>query len=108
MFPGLKEQWRRLREDPPGQRFRKRYERRKSERRSPFMRVAWTVVALLLIVAGIAGIPLPGPGIVLIAVGLAVLAEESRVIAKLCDRIEVAIRRLIPGVRKTPVKSEKH
>jgi uncharacterized protein (TIGR02611 family) len=94
MLDRLKAQWSHLARDPPGKRFRMRYERRKRERRSPFVRVAWTVAALLLVVAGIVALPLPGPGSVVIVIGLAVLAQESLALARLCDRAEVALRGL--------------
>ena len=97
MIRKLKEQWRELRKAPPGCRFRKRYERRKQERKTPLARIGWTVLAALLIAIGIVALPLPGPGTVVIAVGLALLAQESLIVAKLCDRLEVAIRRLMPA-----------
>lgn len=104
MLGNLKQRWRHVRSDPPGQRFRKYYERRAKDRGSPFVRIAWSLVALMLILAGIVAIPLPGPGFIVIGVGLALLAGESLMIAKLCDQAELAIRRLLPARRKLSTK----
>ena len=97
MIRKLKEQWRELRESPPGSRFRLRYERRKRERETPLARIGWTVLAVLLVLLGIVALPLPGPGMAVIALGLALLAQESLAVAKLCDRLELAIRRVVPA-----------
>ena len=97
MIRKLKEQWRELRAAPPGKRFRLRYERRATERKTPGARIAWTALAVVLILAGIVALPLPGPGMVVIAAGLALLAQESLTVAKLCDRLELAIRKRVPN-----------
>jgi len=93
MIRKLKEQWRELRSAPPGKRFRLRYEKRSRERGSPAARIAWSALSVLLILAGIVALPLPGPGFVPIAIGLALLAQESAGVARFCDRAEVAIRK---------------
>ena len=91
----LREQWRELREAPAGKRFRLRYEGRARERKTVWARVLWSALAVILIVAGIVALPLPGPGTVVIALGLALLAQESLVVARFCDRAELAIRKLL-------------
>jgi hypothetical protein len=95
MIRKLKTQWRELLKAPPGKRFRLRYERRTGERKTFFARFGWSALAVLLIVAGIVALPLPGPGTVVIGVGLALLAQESLTVAKLCDRLEMAIRKRV-------------
>jgi hypothetical protein len=95
MIRTLKKQWRELLDSPPGRRFRMRYERRARERKTPAARVAWSAFAVLLIAGGIVALPLPGPGMVVIAAGLALLAQESLTVAKLCDRAELAIRKRV-------------
>ena len=97
MIRKLREQWRELRRAPPGKRFFLRYERRKRERKSPVARIGWTALAVVLIIAGIIALPLPGPGFIPIGIGLALLAQESAAVARFCDRTELAIRKLIPG-----------
>jgi hypothetical protein len=95
MIRKLKEQWRELREAPPGKRFSLRYERRAKQRETPAARIGWSALAVLLILAGLVALPLPGPGTVVMAAGLALLAQESLTVAKLCDRLELAIRKRV-------------
>ena len=97
MIRSLKEQWRELRRAPPGKRFCQRYERRARERKSPAARIGWSALAVVLILLGIVFLPLPGPGFIPIGLGLALLAQESAVVARFCDRAELAIRKLVPG-----------
>jgi hypothetical protein len=42
----------------------------------------------------------PGPGIPILAIGLALLAQESAAMARLLDRTELRLRRLWKCVRK--------
>ena len=91
----LKDQWHQLRKAPAGKRFRLRYEHRARERKTLWTRILWSGLAAVLIAAGIVALPLPGPGTVVIALGLALLAQESLVVARFCDRAELAIRKLL-------------
>ena len=111
MLEKLKARWRPLVEDKPGHRFQNRYERRHKGRSSPrAMRVGWSVLAVLLILVGIVGLPLPGPGILVIAAGLALLAEESRTISRFLDRSEIWLRGAIKGLfpRRRTEASRRH
>ena len=101
MLGKLRQQWQELQEAPPGKRFRERYERRARERKTLWRRVLWSALAVVIIVAGIVALPLPGPGMIVIAAGLALLAQESLVVARFCDRLELAMRNLYSRVRKT-------
>jgi hypothetical protein len=42
----------------------------------------------------------PGPGIPILAVGLALVAQESAAMARLLDRAEIRLRRLWKRLRK--------
>ena len=73
--------------------------RRRKERhqqRSKFYRVPFALVGVLILVAGLAlAVPgVPGPGILLVAVGLGMLALEfdraERLLEKILDRVEEA------------------
>jgi hypothetical protein len=100
MLANLKKDWRSLLADAPGERFRNRYKRRAKERKSPMARIAWSAASLVLILAGIVALPLPGPGMVVIAAGLGLLASESLTVARACDRIELWLRALFASRRK--------
>jgi hypothetical protein len=79
---------------PAIERLRRRKERHK--RRSKIYRVPFALTGMLIIVAGLAlSLPgVPGPGLLLIALGLAMLALEfdraERLLEKILDRVEAA------------------
>ena len=79
---------------PAIERLRRRKERHKQ--RSKVYRVPFALVGALIIVAGLAlSLPgIPGPGILLIAVGLGMLALEfdraERLLERIIDRVEDA------------------
>ena len=61
----------------------------------------------VLLIAGVILLPLPGPGILVIALALAVLAGEFAWARKLLDRIKhqvekLRLKRSPPGRRDTP------
>jgi Putative transmembrane protein (PGPGW) len=88
----LRDQWREFRNDAPGTRFARRYQRHGKVR-------TWWQIALRLIgaiVAMLAGLVMlitPGPGLLLLVIGAGLLAEESILVARTLDRFEVWIRR---------------
>jgi len=98
LFEQLKKDWKIVRETQPGNRFQARYRYR--EYQSPSSRVK----RVLKIIFGIALIPLgillwfvPGPGWLVIFIGLALLAGSSKTLSRLLDRAELFIRRIIAG-----------
>lgn len=102
MIERIKQGWRDLRHGEPGRRFRARYERRRQQGRSSIVR-KWTVIALgvLITLAGIVFLPLPGPGMLIIAFGLLLMAEESRGIANALDALELRVRGVIARYRSS-------
>jgi UPF0716 family protein affecting phage T7 exclusion len=88
----LKKAWRELKRGKPGRRFSERYER--GRRRGTARK--WLLIAggALLALAGIVLLPLPGPGMLVIAVGLLLIAEESRATARALDWLERKARSL--------------
>ena len=62
------------------------------------MKTVKLLLGILLIAVGIFLLAVPGPGLVVILVGLGVLASGSRVVARLLDRLEVLARK---GWQKT-------
>ena len=59
-------------------------------------RIVKIVVGFALLVAGVVLLPLPGPGLLLIALGLAVLAAEFAWARNLLNRIKHQVERLRP------------
>jgi hypothetical protein len=89
--------WRVFRELEPGHRFQTRYhnhrERRERGETSRYGRLLNLVGGPILIVAGIAFLPTPGPSYIIIVVGLWMLAGELLSLARFLDRAEVGLRR---------------
>jgi len=54
----------------------------------------------LLIAAGLFMLVAPGPGILVLVIGCALVAGESQPIARFLDAAEVRIRRAISALRK--------
>jgi hypothetical protein len=94
MWDGLKRQWCELRSAPPGRRFQERYERNRLARvqQSKVRRLVQLAIGVWLIKAGIILCFLPGPGIPLLVLGAAVLAERSLRMARALDWTEMKIR----------------
>ena len=86
----LKQEWRRFKDDSPGERFEKH--RQRMERQSRWHHVLRGFAGGALIIVGIALLFLPGPGILGIIFGFALLAGMSRKIAGVMDRIEPRVR----------------
>ena len=100
MIAALKKSWKEISHGEPGKRFQARYrQKRKSSGKGkrPFVLGA----AIVLIVAGAALLFVPGPGSVLIVIGAAFLAEESLIAARVLDRAEVQLRKLIASASAT-------
>jgi len=83
-----------------------RYERRSHHRKSPVARLAWTIAGIVAVVGGIVLMPAPGPGIPVVLVGAAILAEESLYVARALDWCELKLRgrsgRGSPKRRRSP------
>ena len=92
MFGKLERQWQDLMRAKPGERFRNRYYGRKKERPSPLVKCVYVVLGILLVLAGIVLLPAPGPGMLVVLVGAAMLARESLVVARACDSAELKLR----------------
>ena len=85
--------WDRFVHSEPGQRFQERYRRMQQEKGSAWKRCAIVCGGILLCLVGLFFMAVPGPGIPIFAVGLALIAQESAAIARLLDRAELRLRR---------------
>ena len=77
----------------PGRRFRERYRRKTSSERGRLARYACILAGIGLTMVGVFFLAVPGPGIPILAVGLALVAQESKAMARLLDRAEIRLRR---------------
>ena len=91
--------WQELKRGRPGHRFQGRYER---HTQGGVLR-KWLVIAggVLLIVAGVVFLPLPGPGVLIILSGGLLMAEESLAAARALDWIELRIRSVFSSPRRS-------
>jgi hypothetical protein len=100
MFKDLQKTWHHFRDAEPGKRFLLHYRRHKSGKRSKAAAIGYMLLGVVLVAAGVLGLIVPGPGLLGIALGVAVLAQESEKASKLLDRIEVWIRKQVGAFRR--------
>jgi hypothetical protein len=84
----LRQQWKHFIAVPSGRRFITRYRERRGQRGGLLRKGLIVGAGLLLMLAGAAMLVLPGPGLVALVVGAAFIAEESRIAARMLDRID--------------------
>lgn len=87
MFNGLREHFRGFLASRSGTRFR-RHHRRRQVRPHLLHTILAVGGGLLLIVAGIVMLVLPGPGLLVMVIGAALIAGESLLVARLLDRVD--------------------
>lgn len=95
MTISLREQWRRFAARPAGRRFQMRW-RANREKPSGLARKLLLIGAGIgLLIVGIAMLVLPGPGILVMIIGAALIAQESLFAARLLDRADQWIARVV-------------
>jgi hypothetical protein len=78
----------------PGRRFQERYRRMQGRKGSAWKRCAFVIGGVLLVLVGLFFCAVPGPGIPILAAGLALIAQESKVLARALDKTELRLRRI--------------
>jgi hypothetical protein len=92
-----KREWKRFRNDTPGERFVQQRDRMR--RKPPAIRWLGTILGGLLVAAGVVLLIVPGPGIPLIAIGAALVATQSRSLARGLDWVELRLRGIVSSLR---------
>lgn len=100
MTESLRDQWRRFAALPSGQRFQQRYRQHREKPAGMLRKIIIIAAGLVLVVLGLAMLVLPGPGVLAIVMGAALIAEESLVAARVLDRIDLWISRRIARWRE--------
>ena len=97
MLDHLKEDWRHLKHGEPGQRFKDRYylSQRRNRSRITFWRVFNIGAGSGIALGGLLMVIAPGPGWLAIFLGLGMLSGELLAVARILDKIEVQLRKLI-------------
>jgi hypothetical protein len=80
-----------LRASAPGRRFEDAHERHRITNHA--VRLTVLTVGLALAIAGAVTFWVPGPNFVIVFLGLAIVAGQWRLAARMFDRLEVALRR---------------
>lgn len=97
----MKGAWRRFRTLPPGSRFHQSYLQHQRKHKSPTSRIAVMGGGVLLVVAGIVALVVPGPGLLTIALGAGLIARESVHLSHSLDRVELWLRRRLAWVMRS-------
>ena len=94
MFEEWKREWKAFEKAPAGERFLRRYESRKRETGSRWKRLVTIALGLALIVGGAILLVIPGPGLLVIAFGGALIGQEFRWAAVALDWAESRLRKV--------------
>jgi hypothetical protein len=86
--------WDRFVHSTPGRRFQERYRRMREQKGSAWKRGLFVIAGVALAAIGVCFLVVPGPGIPILAVGMALVAQESVTLARLLDRAELKLRRI--------------
>lgn len=92
MIERIKKDWRLCAQDTPGERFARRYERKRREAPGLMGRIAWVLTGLFFVLIGFVMLFTPGPGLLALGFGATCLAQESRALARRCDAAEMRLR----------------
>jgi hypothetical protein len=84
----------------PGRRFQERYRRMHADKTSLWKRCAFFCAGVLLSLVGMFFLAVPGPGIPILVIGLALIAQESKTLARCLDRTELKLRAWWKKVRR--------
>ena len=109
LTPRVKENWQQFRESKPGYRFQDRYDRRQKATQGQWNKgkLFNIVGGIAIALAGLFLVPFPGPGSVIILVGLGLLGREFLPVAYSLDWAEVRLRGLAQQAKAIYRKSVK-
>ena len=93
MLERIKREWKVFAAEPPGARFERHYERKRRQESTLVGRASWIAAGVFFVLAGIVMLFTPGPGLLAIGFGITCLSQESRRLARSCDRAEIRVRR---------------
>lgn len=92
MLDKLKHHWERFKAHKPGTRFRAQHRQGRRGAKSPLARGIRATLAVILTLVGMVMMPAPGPGMLVVAFGLVMLARESLMVARLLDATEIRLQ----------------
>jgi hypothetical protein len=95
MLAALKRYWTQFKRSRPGRRFQDHYDRKAGSRGGALWQCAAIAGGALLCLVGLFFMVVPGPGIPILALGAILIAQQSQGTARLLDRTELSLRRLV-------------
>ena len=95
MLETFKCSWQRFKADPPGKRFQLQFKRRHEVARTPLQKALVLGGGVLLTAVGILLFFLPGPGVLFVLLGAALIAQQSLTVARALDWSEIRVRKLL-------------
>jgi len=90
MFGAIQRNWQEFAQSEPGRRFEQRYYRRGADNRAK--RVLASAGGVVLLALGLFFVLAPGPGILFLLPGAALIAQQSLTLAQALDRAELWLR----------------
>lgn len=93
-------EWRAFTQSPPGKRFEERYRRKRNADRPAWRKIMLPALGLLIIALGLILLPAPGPGILVVLAGFALVAEHFLWAARMLDRCELPLRSFLQLVAR--------
>ena len=91
----LQVEWKAFTSSPAGKRFQDRYQRKRGADRPAWKKIVSPVIGITMVTLGLVLLPAPGPGIPVVLLGLALVAEHFLWAAKFLDRCEGPLRALL-------------
>lgn len=101
MFKEIAEHWDHFRHYQPGERFERYYRSRHETKRSTTKKALLIGLGILVMAAGVIFLAIPGPGLLVMLVGAALIARESLFVSRLFDRLEPRLWKLARWCKKT-------
>ena len=100
MFSRLRQQWQAFKTKPSGERFVATYREHRQARPAAWIGWVCWIVGLLLTLVGLVLMPAPGPGTLIVLLGLSLIARESLSLARVLDAGERRLRPLLMRLRQ--------
>lgn len=97
-FASMRDEWHAFRKSRPGERFEDRYCRKLKAGHAIWRKALSPAIGLAMIALGLILLPAPGPGIPVVMIGFAIIAEQFLWAARVLDRCEPPLRTAISAV----------
>jgi UPF0716 family protein affecting phage T7 exclusion len=108
MLKHTRQSWRRFKAGLPGRRFQQQFRQRRRFRSGAARKSLLMATGILLAVAGVFLLFVPGPGIIILLIGAVLIAQQSSLAARAFDRIEIRLRKFIRQNFHRTRRDERH